>query len=84
MSAATASRLRPRRDPLRLLLSAEPWTAVAYLASYLLVGTGLFVVAVTVLVTAASLSILWIGIRCWPPPPSSSAAAPRSSGGGCG
>jgi hypothetical protein len=62
MSAATASRLRPRRDPLRLLLSAEPWTAVAYLASYLLVGTGLFVVAITVLVTAASLSILWIGI----------------------
>jgi hypothetical protein len=62
MSAATASRPRPLRDPLRLLLSAEPWTAGAYLASYLLVGTGLFVVAVTVLVTTAFLSILWIGI----------------------
>jgi len=62
MSAATASRPGSRRDPLRLLLSAEPWTAVAYLASYLFVGTGLFVVAVTVLVAAASLSVLWIGI----------------------
>ena len=56
MSAATHPWPPPRRDPLRLLLSPAPWAALAYLGSYLVVGTVLFTQVVIVVVTAASLS----------------------------
>jgi hypothetical protein len=62
MSAQAPARLWPRRGPLRLLLSADPWAGAAYLTSYLVVGTALFTVALVAVVTAAALSILAIGL----------------------
>jgi hypothetical protein len=63
MTAETpGGRLRVHRNPLRMFFSAGPWAATAYLGSYLLVGAVLFSVAFTVLVTAYTLTITWIGI----------------------
>ncbi|MEV5975387.1 sensor domain-containing protein [Streptomyces sp. NPDC052114] len=45
-----AGRLAVRRGPLGALLSAAPWRASGYLASYLLAGPALFAVAATAVV----------------------------------
>ena len=50
------------RDPVRLLFSRYPWVSAGYLLSYLVVGTALFVVSVTVVATAGALSITMAGI----------------------
>jgi len=62
MSRRPASGLLPRRDPLRLLLSPSPWAGAAYLASYVVVGTVLFAVAVVAVVVSGVLSIFWLGL----------------------
>ncbi len=50
------SRLPLRGNPLRLLLSASPWRAAAYLVSYLLVSGVLFTIVVAASVTTAALA----------------------------
>jgi hypothetical protein len=45
------TRLRLRRNPLRLALSASPWRSAWYLASYLVIGAVLFCVAFTTVTT---------------------------------
>jgi hypothetical protein len=50
------------RHPLRMFFSAGPWVAMAYLASYIPIGTVMFGVAVTVVVTSYALSIIWLGL----------------------
>jgi hypothetical protein len=55
-------RLRVHRNPLRMFFSAGPWAATAYLGSYLFVGTVLFTVALTVVVTSTALTVTWIGL----------------------
>lgn len=62
MSGQVAERLRMYRNPLRMFGSAGPWLATGYLASYLPVGTGLFVAAFVVLVTSSVLTITWLGL----------------------
>lgn len=51
-----------RRDPVRLLLSADPWSAALLLLTYIVVGTVLFVVTLTVSMAAVGLSITLLGI----------------------
>jgi hypothetical protein len=53
----SADRLRLRTDPVRLLLSASPWRAAGYLASYLVVSCVTFSIALTAVTTAAALAI---------------------------
>ena len=57
----TASRLR-FRNPIALLFSPAPWTALCYLLTYLLVGSLSFALAFAALVTGATLSITWLGL----------------------
>ncbi len=59
---AAAPRLRVHRNPLRMFFSAGPWVATAYLSSYLFVGTVLFGVALTVLLTSYAVSITFLGV----------------------
>lgn len=54
--------VRRRRNPVRLFFSAEPWASTLYLASYLVVGTALFGIVLTVVLTSSVLSIIWIGL----------------------
>ncbi|MGV9295051.1 sensor domain-containing protein [Amycolatopsis sp. NPDC003676] len=58
----TADRLRTHRNPFRTLFSASPWTATAYLLSYLPVGTFLFCAATVVVVVAYAANITWLGL----------------------
>jgi Putative sensor len=60
--AAGRTGLWPRGNPVRLLVSARPWSAAFFLASYVVLGTVLFVVALTTSVFAAGLSITLLGI----------------------
>ncbi len=62
MTAAPGGRLRTYRNPLRMFFSAGPWAATAYLTSYLPVGTILFVVVLTTVVTSYALSITLLGL----------------------
>lgn len=57
-----ASRLTLRPNPLRLAVSAAPWTAAGYLASYLVVSLALFCVAITAVTATAALAITLAGI----------------------
>jgi len=43
-----------------MFFSTAPWAATAYLGSYLVLGPLLFGIALTVLATAVSLSIIWV------------------------
>lgn len=56
MSRPVPGRLRPPASLVRLPLSAAPWLAVGYLASYPLVGGALFAVALAALVSGVVLS----------------------------
>ncbi|MFB6844429.1 sensor domain-containing protein [Streptomyces sp. NPDC056373] len=56
MSRPVPSRLRPPASSIRLPLSAAPWLAAGYLASYPLVGGALFAVATAALVSGVVLS----------------------------
>jgi len=61
--AASDTRLRLYRNPLRLLFSASTWLAAGYLAVYVFItGWLLFSVALTATVTAACLAITLAGI----------------------
>jgi len=51
-----------RRDPVRLALSQAPWVSVRYLAAYLLIGSGLFAIALTVAIVGATLSVTLAGL----------------------
>ncbi len=51
-----------RRDPLRLALSKAPWSAARYLTGYLFIGTALFAIALTAVLTGAVLGITLAGI----------------------
>jgi hypothetical protein len=62
-AAASDTRLRLYRNPLRLLFSASTWLAAGYLAGYVFItGWVLFSVALTAAVTAACLAITLAGI----------------------
>jgi putative sensor protein len=56
------SRLSLRRDPIRLLLSRDPWAAAWYLLGYLVVGWALFAIALSTAVAGAGLSITLAGL----------------------
>lgn len=60
--APSETRLPLRRNPLRLAISAAPWRAVAYLASYLAVSVALFGTAVAAVTATAALAITLAGI----------------------
>ncbi len=51
-----------RRDPVRLALSTAPWSAAWYLTGYLFIGTALFAVALTAVLTGAVFAITLAGI----------------------
>ncbi|MCX4748155.1 sensor domain-containing protein [Kitasatospora sp. NBC_01287] len=55
MSTLRAVRLRTSANPFRMLFSAAPWQAAAYLACYLVTGPALFAVAVVTVVAGAVL-----------------------------
>lgn len=57
----TASRLR-FRNPIALLFSPAPWTALCYLFTWLFFGSLSFAIAFTALVTGLTLSITWLGL----------------------
>ncbi len=61
-NAAGDARLRLRRNPLRLAVSAAPWAGAWYLAAYLVVGTILFAIAFTSAAVAAVFAITLAGI----------------------
>lgn len=50
------------RNPLRLMVSRQPWAALAYLASYLVVGTVLFVASLTAIAVAGLASVTVVGL----------------------
>ncbi|WP_250284208.1 MULTISPECIES: sensor domain-containing protein [unclassified Frankia] len=54
--------LRHGRHPIRLPLSSAPWIAAGYLGGYLLVGTVLFAVCLSLLSVAAATGIFWLGV----------------------
>lgn len=56
MSGPTHERLHPATSLVRLPLSAAPWLAAGYLASYPLVGGALFAVATAAFVAGVVLS----------------------------
>jgi hypothetical protein len=51
-----------RRDPFRLAFSKAPWSAAWYLTGYLFIGTVLFAIALTAVLTGAALGITLAGI----------------------
>jgi Putative sensor len=51
-----------RRDPFRLVLSAGPWAAAWYLLVYQVVGCVLAAIALSAIITAASLSVTLAGL----------------------
>jgi len=59
---ADDARLRLRRNPLRLAVSAAPWAGAWYLVCYLAVGWVLFAVAFTSAVVAAVFAITLAGL----------------------
>jgi hypothetical protein len=60
--AADDPRLRLRKDPLRLAVSAAPWTGALYLAGYILVSGILFAIAFTSATVAAVFAITLAGL----------------------
>jgi hypothetical protein len=56
------SSLIPRRDPLRLLFSRAPWASAWYLLGYLIIGSFLFAVVFTTIVTATMASVTLAGL----------------------
>ncbi|MFI9644811.1 sensor domain-containing protein [Streptomyces sp. NPDC052040] len=62
MSRPEAGRLRPPASLVRLPLSAAPWLAAVYLASYPLVGGALFVVATAALLGGVVFSQLTVTV----------------------
>ncbi|GAB2658884.1 hypothetical protein GCM10027271_16970 [Saccharopolyspora gloriosae] len=59
---AAGSAHRTHGNPLRMFFSPAPWAATGYLATYIVTGTLLFSVALTVVLTAGVLSIVWVGL----------------------
>jgi Putative sensor len=51
-----------RRDPVRLTLSKAPWTSAWYLLGYLLVGTGLCMIAATALTVGVASGVTLAGL----------------------
>lgn len=62
MSSTAAERLSVSGNPLRTLLSPGPWTAVGYLASYVLAGSLLFAVATTAVVVGTVAGLFTFGL----------------------
>ena len=62
MTGGAAERLPLHRNPLRTATSAAPWTATAYLASYVPVGSALFVAGVAVLAVTGVLALFTFGV----------------------
>lgn len=62
MASDSADRLALRRNPIRHFCSAGPWSATAYLASYVPLGTVYFVVCLVVLLVSCVLNITWLGL----------------------
>jgi hypothetical protein len=56
------STLTFRRNPLRNVAGAAPWTATVYLLSYLPVGLLLFCGVLTVVLICGALNITWLGV----------------------
>ncbi|MEP7025444.1 MAG: sensor domain-containing protein, partial [Actinomycetota bacterium] len=55
-------RLSLRRDPLRLVCSAAPWSAAGFLAGYLVLGAVWFAIALAASVTAAVFAVTLAGL----------------------
>lgn len=55
-------RLQIHRNPLRMAFSSGVWASSWYLLSYLVVGTVLFSVIVSLAATSASLVVVWLGL----------------------
>ena len=55
-------RLNLRRDPVRLVLSKAVWASGWYLFSYLFIGSGLFVIALTAATVGAAISFTLAGL----------------------
>ncbi|MEU9714621.1 sensor domain-containing protein [Streptomyces sp. NPDC047976] len=62
MIRLSPTRLRPPRSLVKLPLSAAPWLAAGYLASYLVVGSALFVVATAAILGGAVASQLTVTV----------------------
>jgi hypothetical protein len=62
MTSPQRDPLRRGRHPIRLPFSSAPWIAAGYLGGYLLVGTVLFAVCLSLLLLAAVTSISWLGV----------------------
>lgn len=62
MTGIAVERLPLHRNPLRVAVSAAPWTATAYLASYVIVGSGLFVAGVAALAVTGVLALFTFGV----------------------
>jgi hypothetical protein len=62
MTRDAVERLPLHRNPLRLAVSAAPWTASAYLASYVPVGSVLFVAGVATLAVTGVLALFTFGV----------------------
>ncbi len=60
---STVGGLNLRRDPIRLVLSRDPWAAARYLLGYLLICWALFAIALGTSVAGAGLSIMFVGPR---------------------
>jgi hypothetical protein len=58
----TPGRLVFHRNPLRMFFSAGPWSATAYLGSYLVVSGVLFSFSVTSVALAGPLTFVWLGL----------------------
>ncbi|KLL12198.1 hypothetical protein FrCorBMG51_05530 [Protofrankia coriariae] len=54
--------MRRGRHPIRLPFSLAPWAAAGYLGGYLLVGTVLFAVCLSLLLLAVATSVSWLGV----------------------
>lgn len=66
MAAALPANANPRRaslrNPLRLLISAEPWLAFTFMVLSFVLGTLWFVVLVSLIATGFGLSVTFVGI----------------------
>lgn len=62
MTGGAADRLPFRRNPFRMFACVGPWAATAYLASYVVAGSALFVASVVVLVVTGVLGLFTFGV----------------------
>lgn len=62
MTGIAVERLPLHRNPLRMAVCAAPWTATGYLASYVLVGSGLFATGTAALAVTGVLALFTFGV----------------------